>query len=89
MVSVYRGNACPDCNGQGRITECAVCGGSGTIVCDLCGGRGFRVVPTERVAQSVPCVCSSGYFTCAACSGGTGICGRCLGTGLVQGSSSS
>jgi hypothetical protein len=85
MTSVYRGNACPDCNGDGRITECSVCDGSGTLVCDLCGGIGVRMAPTGDRMQSAQCICKSGYFTCATCSGGTGVCGRCSGTGFVQG----
>jgi hypothetical protein len=84
MSSVYRGNVCPDCGGEGRITDCTQCGGNGTIICDLCGGDGVRMAPSLEGERSSTCVCKSGYFTCAACSGGTGVCGRCIGTGFLQ-----
>jgi hypothetical protein len=85
-MSVYRGNACPDCRAEGRIERCEQCGGAGTLVCDLCGGRGTRVVRMEGgETRFAPCVCESGYYTCAACSGGTGVCGRCGGTGFLDG----
>jgi hypothetical protein len=80
--SVYRGAACPACHAQGRIDRCEACGGTGTLVCDLCNGSGSRVTPGES-AKRVVCTCESGYFTCAACSGGTGVCGNCGGTGLL------
>jgi hypothetical protein len=86
MSSVYRGSVCPDCGGDGRITQCEQCGGSGTLVCDLCHGNRERTVPSENGGmRRVPCVCEEGYFTCAACSGGTGVCGRCSGTGMLEG----
>lgn len=43
------------------------------------------MVPVDGTLRRVPCVCDSGYFTCAACSGGTGVCGRCAGTGMLEG----
>jgi hypothetical protein len=65
--------------------QCKECSGNGTIVCDLCGGDGVRRGLAAEESQSMACVCKSGYFTCAACSGGTGVCGRCAGTGFLQG----
>ena len=59
------------------------CNGNGTLLCDLCGGDGVRTVPLGDGMQSVPCTCGNGYFSCAACSGGGGVCGRCGGTGFL------
>jgi hypothetical protein len=84
-MSVYRGAVCPDCRGEGRIGPCAECSGSGTLPCDLCSGTGSRVVRVDDETKRVPCVCEQGYFTCAACSGGTGVCGRCAGSGMLEG----
>ena len=80
MSSIYRGGMCPDCDGGGRITDCAPCAGNGTLICDLCNGTGARIAPAGG-GECVPCVCQNGYFICAACSGGTGVCGRCGGRG--------
>ena len=84
-MSVYRGAACPDCRGEGRIEQCEPCGGVGTLACDLCGGTGSRMVPSDGPMKPARCVCERGYFTCAVCSGGTGVCGRCAGTGMLEG----
>jgi len=84
-MSVYRGHVCPDCSGEGRITACSQCGGSGTLPCDICSGRGFRMASKDGTGAMVPCICESGYFTCATCSGGTGVCGRCGGGGMLEG----
>lgn len=84
-MSVYRGTACPDCHAEGRIDPCPQCSGTGTLVCDLCNGRGTRIVALKGERQVVPCVCQNGYYTCATCSGGTGVCGRCAGTGFLDG----
>ena len=81
-MSVYRSSVCPDCEGEGRIAQCTECAGNGTLPCDVCGGRGLRIV---EKANMVPCVCNHGYFACATCSGGTGACGRCAGTGMLEG----
>ncbi|MFT3767064.1 MAG: hypothetical protein QM820_16325 [Minicystis sp.] len=84
-MSVYRGAVCPDCRGEGRIAACDQCSGSGTLPCDLCGGLGRRMVSKNGEGMRVPCVCQNGYYTCATCSGGTGVCGRCAGTGMLEG----
>jgi RecJ-like exonuclease len=84
-MSAYRGQPCPDCHAEGRIEACEACSGAGTLLCDLCGGNGVRRVVQDGEARTVPCLCHNGYFTCAACSGGTGVCGRCGGTGFLEG----
>ncbi|MFO0759010.1 MAG: hypothetical protein U0359_21135 [Byssovorax sp.] len=83
MSSIYRGSVCPDCGGSGRIETCAACGGTGTLLCDLCTGSGQRTVQKDGAPMVVACVCERGYFVCAACSGGTGVCGRCAGSGMT------
>ncbi len=88
MASIYRGEVCGDCHGEGRIERCEECNGNGTLPCDLCGGDGVRNLHMEGSAKSVPCICKTGFFSCARCSGGTGVCGRCAGTGFLEGRTS-
>jgi hypothetical protein len=76
-------HVCPACGGVGKIqrsTVCVTCAGRGTVVCSVCDGRGFSMVP--------------GAPPCTTC-GGTGgtehegrvvACGACGGTGKGQGS---
>lgn len=66
---------CPDCNGQGTITEkCETCGGNCKILCQTCDGDG-----------SVTCQkCNGkGKVYCPYCFGrGKEICSVCQGSGL-------
>lgn len=79
-MSIYRGAACPTCDGTGRVT-CEECGGMGKIQCDLCNGTGRRLVHRDGAMVAVTCVCETGLYVCAKCSGGTGLCGDCQGKG--------
>lgn len=76
-------HACPTCGGAGKVqrsTLCVTCAGKGTVVCSVCDGRGFSMVP--------------GAPPCTTC-GGTGgmdhngkivACSACAGTGKGKGS---
>lgn len=80
----YRASACPDCGGEGRVPSCPQCEGAGRLKCDLCHGVGVRFA-LGGSAKGAPCICVNGHYECATCSGGTGRCGRCAGTGMLDG----
>lgn len=74
---------CETCGGSGKIKSsaaCPTCGGKGTVLCHVCDGRGYRLVP-----GTPPCTTCGGSG--AIVQNGRAIsCSACGGTGKGQGS---
>jgi DnaJ-class molecular chaperone len=77
-VELTTAHPCEVCGGAGKIqssTPCPSCGGKGTVMCGVCDGRGYSLVP-----GTPPCTTCGGSgnmvqdghrISCSAC-GGTG-----------------
>ena len=82
---------CPVCYGN-ATGACASCGGTGTLVCvygpcNGCWGSGFLTCGSCLGGGTVACrFCGgAGSETCMTCNGGQVPCGRCSGSGTLQG----
>ncbi len=74
---------CEACGGSGRIQSsipCATCGGKGTVLCHVCDGRGYNLVP-----GTPPCTTCGGSGTMEQ-DGKAVACSACGGTGKGRGS---
>jgi TPR repeat protein len=74
---------CETCGGVGKIktfVPCPTCGGKGTVVCHVCDGRGYKLVP-----GTPPCTTCGGSGAVVQ-NGHTVSCSACGGTGKGKGS---
>lgn len=74
---------CETCTGAGKIktfVPCPTCGGKGTVLCHVCDGRGYKMIP-----GAPPCTTCGGSGA-VVLNGHTVSCSACGGTGKGKGS---